>query len=91
MINSQMAHFFWNNTEDKQRLHLANWPLIAQKKEFGGMGVPNLRDLNLCLLAAWIHRYQLNDNVLWTKIIRHKYKVDHPNIFDCPIIGSSPF
>jgi hypothetical protein len=27
------------------------------KKEFGGLGVPDLRELNLCLLRSWIRRY----------------------------------
>jgi glycopeptide antibiotics resistance protein len=24
------------------------------KKEFGGLGIPNLKDVNLCLLGSWI-------------------------------------
>jgi hypothetical protein len=40
MINSQ------------KRYHLANWQLIAQKKDHGGLGIPDLRTLNLCLLAT---------------------------------------
>jgi hypothetical protein len=27
------------------------------KKEYGGLGVPNVRDLNLVLLGSWIKRY----------------------------------
>ena len=61
MINSHMAHFFWDNSEEKHKYHLAGWPLIAQNKEFGGLGVPDLRTLNMCLLASWIHRYHLQD------------------------------
>jgi hypothetical protein len=41
---SQMIHFFWDNTEDSHKYHLANWGLICQKQEFEGMGVQNLRD-----------------------------------------------
>jgi hypothetical protein len=56
-INSQMANFFWDDQGDKHRYHLSNWYSLAQKKEHGGMGIPDLRDLNLCLLASWIQRY----------------------------------
>jgi hypothetical protein len=56
MINSHMGHFLWNNTEEKHRYHLANWPLVAQKREVGGLGIPDLRNLNLALLSAWIFR-----------------------------------
>ncbi|PNT66114.1 hypothetical protein BRADI_3g07387v3, partial [Brachypodium distachyon] len=29
---------------------------MAMKREFGGLGIPNPRDLNVTLLASWIHR-----------------------------------
>ena len=69
LINSQIGHFFWDNTEEKHKYHLANWQMISQEKECGGMGVPDLRDLNLCLLASWIPIYSLSEHDLWSKII----------------------
>jgi hypothetical protein len=56
-INSQMTNFFWNDQENNRKYHLSNWQSLAQKKELGGMRVPDLRDLNLCLLASWMQRY----------------------------------
>jgi hypothetical protein len=79
-MNSQMAHFFWDDTPENHKYHLANWGLICQKQEFGGMGIPNLREFNLCLLASWIKRYHLDDNKFWKKIIDAKYDLG-PNIF----------
>ena len=91
MINSHMAHFFWDNSEEKHKYHLARWPLIAQNKEFGGLGVPDLRTLNMCLLASWIHRYHLQDNVLWSQIIKSKYRTENPNVLCCLERNASPF
>ena len=45
MINSHMGHFLWNNTEDQHKYHLANWQLVSQKKDMGGLGIPDLRSL----------------------------------------------
>ena len=90
-INSQMANFFWNDQEDRHNYHLANMQLIAQKKEFGGLGFPDLRNLNLCLLGAWVSRYLLNENTLWRNMIDFKYETDKPNIFCCPEVEVSPF
>jgi len=56
MINSHMARFLWNNSEDKHKYHLTNRQLVAQKKELGGLGIPDLRNLNLSLLSSWIFR-----------------------------------
>ena len=69
-INSQMAHFLWNNHEGEGKYHLANWQLVSQRKEVGGMGIPDLHNFNLCLLASWISRYHLSDNALWKKNCR---------------------
>jgi hypothetical protein len=38
MINSQMAHFFWDDLDGSHKYNLVNWGLICQKKEFGGHG-----------------------------------------------------
>jgi hypothetical protein len=40
-----MTNFFWNDQEDKHRYHLPNIGSLTQKKKFGGLGIPNLRDL----------------------------------------------
>ena len=50
LINAQMANCLWNDFEGHRKLHLANWKMVAMKKEFGGLGIPNLQEVNLCLL-----------------------------------------
>jgi hypothetical protein len=52
LINSQMAHVLWDDYEGHRKYHLANWGMVSQKIEFGGLGIPNLADMNLCLLAS---------------------------------------
>jgi hypothetical protein len=56
LINSHMANYFWGDYGGHRKLHLANWHLICMK-EYGGLGVPNLKDLNLCLLGSWVKRF----------------------------------
>ena len=84
-----MSHFVWNNTEENHKYHLANWQLISRQKELGGLGVPYLRKLNMCLLASWIQRCHLS--AIWREIVDYKYKINNHNIFCCPDIGTSPF
>jgi hypothetical protein len=60
LINTHMGHFLWNNTEEKHKYHLANWQLVSQKKEMVGLGIPDLRSLNMALLSSLIFRYHLN-------------------------------
>ena len=67
-ITSQMAHFFWGNLGDEHKYHLANWGLISQKTDFGGLGVPNLREFNMALLASWGKRFYDGREGDWKKI-----------------------
>lgn len=60
-------------------------------KEFGGLGVPNLRNLNYCLLASWVRRYNVDEHKLWRQLIDHKYNTDRPNILCSNTVGSSSF
>jgi len=91
-INSQMAHFLWNNLEEgKHKYHLANWQLVSQKQDYGGLGIPDLHQMNMCLLASWISRYHLNESVMWRRMVDYKYKTNAPNLFCYPDRGTSPF
>jgi hypothetical protein len=50
-------------------------------KEYGGLGIPGLRELNLSLLASWLKRYNSDKNKLWKELIDFKYNTKRPNIF----------
>jgi hypothetical protein len=58
-ISSQMANCLWNDNEDKHTWYLANWESIIMCKEYGGVGIPNVRDLNIHLLGSWLKRCQI--------------------------------
>ena len=80
-INSQMANFLWNDHEGKHKYHLSNWQSLAMPKDYGGWGIPDLGCLNMSLLSSWINRYHLSGDVIWKKIIDHKYRTKRPNLF----------
>jgi hypothetical protein len=69
---------------------LASWDFVSQKQEFGGLGIQNLRDFNLCLLSSWIKRYHLDDNKIWKLIVDYRYDLP-PNIFRANPKHCSPF
>jgi hypothetical protein len=75
--------------EGKKKYHLSNWESMA--KDFGGLGVPGLRDLNICLLASWVKRYHFGDGKLWKELIDYKYPTSQPNILCTRETNSSQF
>jgi hypothetical protein len=64
--------------------------ILSSKKEFGGLGIPDLKDLNLCLLASWVQRYYEAEGKIWRVVVDQKYRMV-PNIFCCSPRNSSPF
>ncbi|KAI4973273.1 hypothetical protein ZWY2020_028981 [Hordeum vulgare] len=90
-INSQMPHFLWGNIGDQHKYHLAHWGLVSRKKEFGRLGIPNIREYNMALLASWGKRFYNSSNSDWKKLLAYKYNVDSPSIFWSRQQGGSSF
>ena len=59
--------------------------------EFGGPGPPNLRDLNLCLLASWLKRYNSDRDKLWKELIDFKYDTLNPHVLLTRTSNASSF
>jgi hypothetical protein len=91
LINTQLANCLWNDEEGNNKIHLANWPSVSMRKVFGGLGIPNLKDLNVCLLGSWFKRYIQGEGTLWRKVIDSKYNTRNPNILCCHDTHPSTF
>ena len=91
VIHSHLGNFLWDDSPTSRKFHLANWESVSMMKEYGGLGVPNLRDLNLCLLASWVKRYNLDSDKMWRQFLDFKYNTDRPNIFYSSSSGASEF
>ena len=48
IINSHMAHFPWYSFDGHRTYHLVSWPSVCTRKYYGGLGVPDLKDLKIC-------------------------------------------
>jgi hypothetical protein len=57
LLESQIANYLWNDEAESHRYHLASWQHVTMEKDFGSLGVPSLRELNICLMGSWIRRY----------------------------------
>jgi len=86
-----MSHCLWNNHEGHHSYHLANWQGACLRKENGGLGILDLRNLNLCLLGSWVRRYEESKGKLWRRVVDSKYRVNVPNLFYCRSYNVSRF
>ncbi|RVW26080.1 putative ribonuclease H protein [Vitis vinifera] len=68
--------FLWGGGALEQRPHLVRWNLVCLEKKKGGLGVRNLALMNKALLGKWNWRFATEREVLWKKVISHKYGVE---------------
>lgn len=67
-----MCRFLWNSTEGNKKYHLVSWSVVCLPKDQGGLGVLDLRTMNLSLLGKWLWRLE-NEEGQWQEIIKKKY------------------
>jgi hypothetical protein len=65
--------------------------MICKKKEFGGLRVPDLGNVNMCLLGSEVKIYIKDDGKIWTSLVDAKYNANSPNIFCSKTMGVSQF
>jgi hypothetical protein len=73
-IDIVRKRFFWQGGANKRKYHLVKWAVITKSKKKGGLGVKNLRKMNISLLCKWWWKLE-NEEGLWQDIVRKKYKV----------------
>ena len=63
--------FFWQGGGMKKKYHLVKWCKIAKPKQKGGLGIHDLRKMNLSLLCKWWWKVEKGEG-LWQEIVRKK-------------------
>jgi hypothetical protein len=53
-MDSPRARFFWEGPGNRRKYHMVDWPTVCKPKEFGGMGILNMRLMNESLMLKWI-------------------------------------
>jgi hypothetical protein len=64
--------FFWQGGGTKKKYHLIRWTKICKSKKKGGLGIKDIRKMNISLLCKWWRRLDKEDG-LWQKIINHNF------------------
>lgn len=49
------------------------WSYIYSRKEYGGLGVRQLREFNLALLGKWCWRMLVDRGGLWYRVLVARY------------------
>lgn len=69
-----MKNFFWRYGMDKKNhLHLKSWKDICQPREFGGLGIRSIGDMNTARVMKMNWQMQSTPSKLWVQLIRACY------------------
>ncbi|KAJ0754284.1 putative RNA-directed DNA polymerase [Helianthus annuus] len=68
-LESLIRKFLWGGTPEVKKVHWVAWDRVASPVKMGGLGLQNLRDINIALLSKWGWRYKNEQDGLWVKVV----------------------
>jgi hypothetical protein len=72
-LYKQRRTFFWQRGSTKKKIPFdQGWGIVWKSKKMGGLGIKDIREINISLLCKWWWRLE-NEKGLWQDIVRAKY------------------
>ncbi|KAJ0476914.1 putative RNA-directed DNA polymerase [Helianthus annuus] len=68
-LESLIRKFLWGGASEVNKIHWVAWERVASPVKSGGLGLQNLKDVNLALLSKWGWRYKNDLDSLWVNVI----------------------
>jgi hypothetical protein len=65
--------FLWGGVGGGRKINLVKWSKVCQPKEKGGLGIRDIKLVNLSLLAKWRWSIIQGDDTLWIAVLKEKY------------------
>ncbi|GLU22240.1 hypothetical protein SLE2022_383300 [Rubroshorea leprosula] len=72
-IDKIRRNFLWGGEGGERKINWVKWDMICKDKEYGGLGVKDLKKFNLTLMGKWWGRLASEEEGLWKRVIRGKY------------------
>jgi hypothetical protein len=80
-IRRLQREFLWGGRGGRKKLCWVKWDAVCQPKRWGGLGVKDIRAVNISLLAKWRWRLLSNEQAVWKDVLCSKYgslAIGHP-------------
>ena len=71
-LDKHRRRFLWQGNSLKKKYHLVKWNIVCKNKKKGGLGIKDIRKMNISLLCKWWWKLETEDG-LWQTLIRTKY------------------
>jgi hypothetical protein len=66
-------NFLWGGSNNTAKIAWVKWCDLCRPKECGGLGIKNLRLVNVSLLTKWRWRLLVAQESLWASVLKAKY------------------
>jgi hypothetical protein len=68
--------FLWAGLSNNSKTCWVKWDVVCRPKKEGGLGVRNLRFVNISLLAKWKWKLLSREHELWKEVVVARYGID---------------
>ncbi|KAL5703068.1 hypothetical protein ACHQM5_028204 [Ranunculus cassubicifolius] len=75
-IERLIRNFLWGNTDLKKKFSLVAWEEVCLPKQWGGLGLRKILELNCALLCKWLWLFSREPNKLWVRVISEKFSLE---------------
>ena len=72
-IESLFNKLLWGGGEDHRKISWIGWSSVWLQKEFGGLGVKQLKEFNVALLEKWCWRMLADKGDFWYRVLVARY------------------
>ncbi|KAK2370537.1 hypothetical protein QL285_083581 [Trifolium repens] len=88
-MESLLINFFWGGCEESRKTSWINWKTVCLRKEYGGLGVRQLREFNTALLGKWCWRMLVDRGGLWFRVLAARYGLEGGRVRTGGRVGSA--
>ncbi|GKV32830.1 hypothetical protein SLEP1_g41400 [Rubroshorea leprosula] len=81
-IDKMRRNFLWGGEGEGRKINWVSWERVCKNKEWGGLGVKDIRSFNLALIGKWWGHLASKDEGLWRRVIEGKYSEGKGNWMD---------
>ncbi|XP_021995173.1 uncharacterized protein LOC110892308 [Helianthus annuus] len=76
-LEAKIRRFLWGGDEVNKKLHWVAWNTVTRPKIKGGLGLNNLRNINVSLLSKWGLRLKTEKEKFWVKVVEAVHKTKY--------------
>jgi hypothetical protein len=72
-VRRMQREFLWGAKVGRKKISWVKWEEVCKPKNQGGLGVRDIRAVNISLLTKWRWRLLFDDGSIWKEVLKGKY------------------